>query len=233
MTGQFTGSPPPPPAPPPYGSGPYAPAYPPPPPPGLGSVPMGYAPVPVAPPSPIRSGMAVAALVTGIVGVVTCLLGVAPVLAVVFGLVGARQVKRSRGTLTGLGMARGGWILGLVGSVLAVLIWSFAAADGAFEEIAGRGMQVGTCIDLDTLDDRSDVAPTVDCAERHDAEVYEIGWLDPQGERGYPGRDAAFAATLEACAGEPFTEYVGVPSDESALRIDGCALVVGLDVVAW
>lgn len=183
--------------------------------------PHGYGPGPGAPPLPQRSGMAVAALVSGIVGLVTCFMGVTSVLAVVFGLVGARQVKRSGGWLTGLAAARAGWITGLAGIALATTFWVWAVNDDAFADLPGRGMQVGTCLDLDgELIGGGGPAPTVSCDAIHDAEVYEIGWLDPRRTVPYPGAAETLARARAACSGSPFEEYVGVPAIDSALRVD-------------
>lgn len=165
--------------------------------------------------------MAVAALVSGIVGLVTCFLGVASVLGAVFGFIGAHQVKRSGGWLTGLGLARAGWITGIVGTALAVAFWGVAASEGAFDDLPGRGMQVGTCIDLDDqLTGDGSPAPTVSCDDIHDAEVYEIGWLNPRRDQPFPGERDVHEAALAMCSGEPFTDYVGVASEASALRVD-------------
>ena len=63
-------------------------------------------------PAPQTSGMAIASLVTG-------LLGISPV-AIILGHIALSQIKKSGGQLTGFGLALAGTILGYVG--LAVLI---------------------------------------------------------------------------------------------------------------
>ena len=98
---------------------------PPPPPPQYG------APVPPAgglPPK--RSGMAVAGLVLGIIGVIPCFWGcfIFSILGVVFGQLGKRDIASSGGTKTGEGMAKWGFILGLIGLALGVLYWILAAS---------------------------------------------------------------------------------------------------------
>ena len=97
-------------APPPYGAYPYAP--PPPPPPGAWPQPVGG---PYPPPhpgawAPRTNGLAIASLVLGIVGWIPC--GVGSIAAIIFGFVARTQIRDSRGTQTGEGMATAGIVLG-------------------------------------------------------------------------------------------------------------------------
>jgi hypothetical protein len=104
----------------PYRFGP--PAYPPP------QAPMGY---PAPPPGydrypqpPTRNGMAIAALVLGILGIVLFFIpfvGMIPgILGIVFGAVALRAVKRGG---AGRGMAIAGLVCGAIGTVIC-LIWT-------------------------------------------------------------------------------------------------------------
>jgi hypothetical protein len=96
---------------------------PPPPPPNYG-YPPGYAQQP-----PKSSPMAITALVLGIVGLVCCGCGVVfSVAAVVFGILGKKEIAESNGTKTGAGMAQAGFILGIVGIVISVLYLLLVAA---------------------------------------------------------------------------------------------------------
>ena len=82
-------------------------------------------PVPPVPPAaqvtpaPSKtSGLAIASLVLGILGL-TCLLPIlGPILALVFGIVALNQIGKSKGNLTGQGKAIAGLILGGVGLVM-------------------------------------------------------------------------------------------------------------------
>jgi len=74
--------------------------------------------VPVAPPPsvpPRTNGKAIASLVLGIVG-----MGIGQILALVFGYQARREIKESRGTQTGDGLALGRIILGWIGVVLLI-----------------------------------------------------------------------------------------------------------------
>ena len=72
--------------------------------------------------APSTNGMAIASLVLGILGLVTCgyTFFVAPLLAVIFGVIAKKQIaERGQG---GAGMAQWGFILGIIGLVICVLL---------------------------------------------------------------------------------------------------------------
>ena len=77
---------------------------------------------------PTTNGLAVAALVLGLVGWTFC--GIGSVLAVIFGFVSQSQITASQGRQTGAGMAKAGIILGFVGIGLVVLWFTLALAAG-------------------------------------------------------------------------------------------------------
>jgi hypothetical protein len=85
-----------------------------------------------APATSKTSGLAVAALVLGIVWVYW----LGSILAVIFGAVAIKQINRSNGWRTGKGMAVAGLVLGLVGIgmlvlVLLVALGANSGADGS------------------------------------------------------------------------------------------------------
>ena len=73
------------------------------------------------------NGMAIAALVCGILGVVSCgyTFFVAPVLAIIFAVIAKKQIAQ-RGQ-AGAGLATAGLVLGIIGAVISVLILLFIA----------------------------------------------------------------------------------------------------------
>ena len=99
-----------------------------PPPPATGSYypPPGYAPYPPPAIAPSRStnGLAIAALVLGILWIY----GVGSVLAIIFGHVAMGQIDSSNGRQSGRGMALAGAILGYVGAAVMVLVLIVAAS---------------------------------------------------------------------------------------------------------
>jgi uncharacterized membrane protein len=80
---------------------------------------------------PKRSGMAIAGLVLGIIGVIPCFWGclIFAVLGLVFGQLGKKDIRDSAGAKTGEGLAKWAVILGIVGIVLGVLYWILVATD--------------------------------------------------------------------------------------------------------
>ena len=84
---------------------------------------------------PRRSGLSVASLVLGIIGVIPCFWGclVFGVLAIVFGQLGKKDVRDSGGAKTGAELAKWGLILGIASIVLGVIYWILALA-GVFPE---------------------------------------------------------------------------------------------------
>jgi hypothetical protein len=68
-----------------------------------------------------NSGMAVASLVLGIVGMVFFPF-VPSILAIIFGVIGTGQVKKSNGLLKGKGLATAGIILGIIAIVIVIIV---------------------------------------------------------------------------------------------------------------
>ena len=97
-------------------------APPPPPPPQYGAPgPYGGAA------QPKTSGMAIASLVTGILGIFPCCtIGILGILGIVFGILARRNIEASGGTQKGLGLAKAGLICGIVGLVLGIAYWIVA-----------------------------------------------------------------------------------------------------------
>jgi Domain of unknown function (DUF4190) len=79
--------------------------------------------------SPSTNGLAITALVLGIVGWVPC--GIGSVLAIIFGFVARSQIRNSQGRQGGDGLAQAGIILGFVGVILVVGFWALSFALGS------------------------------------------------------------------------------------------------------
>lgn len=89
----------------------------------------------------VTSGMAIASMVIGILGLVggwMCCGVILPVLAIVFGHISLGRIQKSSGRLTGKNMAIAGLTMGyvgfLVGLVISLVLGSFAAATTAAME---------------------------------------------------------------------------------------------------
>ena len=84
--------------------------------------------------------MSIASLVLGILSIpLFCTYGVLAVLAIVFGHIALRQIKRSMGAQSGRGMAIAGLVCGYIGlALLVLLIVAIVAGDGSWEWTATR-----------------------------------------------------------------------------------------------
>lgn len=174
------------------------------------------------PPRPQRSGLAVAAMICGIVGVFTFwLFGIVPIVATVFGFVSAAGIKRSSGARTGLGMARAGWVLGILGIVGGGLfVW------GVVTDRIGDSKDTASVIDLEIGDCLVDLSgqgtvfevELVDCDLPHAGEVFHVGELDPNRARAFPGDSVVSDEVGAACLAQ-FEPFVGKNYNLSVLEV--------------
>ncbi len=116
---------------------------PPPPPPAYGQQPPGY-PMPVAPPA---SGKSVTALVLGICGLVICPL-ILSVPAIIVGQSAKKEIDASQGRLGGRSQAQAGFILGIIGTILAFVLALFVAVVFAFGSVIEDAYE-DTCTSID------------------------------------------------------------------------------------
>jgi hypothetical protein len=102
---------------------------PPPPPPEYG------APGPYGAAQPAKtSGMAIASLVTGILGIFPCCsIGILGILGIVFGVLARKNIDASNGTQKGRGMATAGLICGAIGVALGIIYWIVVVATGSYD----------------------------------------------------------------------------------------------------
>jgi hypothetical protein len=161
-------------------------------------------------------------LVLGIVGVVLFVLFVVPVVALVLGLIAASRAKRAPGPGSGLGRARAGWILGLIGIVaFAGFVVAAALEDVDGDDISVGRLEAGDCVDTvdgPVGDDGIEELPRRDCDERHDAEVFLVEELPLEGDE-YPGQERANTEAQELCVGDGFEDYVGTSYQRSIYEV--------------
>jgi hypothetical protein len=209
-------SPPPPPrpVPPPSPGGEWQappPSGPPPPPPSW--APPAYGPAP----SRGLDGLAVAALVLGIVSIPLFVLFVPAILAVVFGAISRRNVV-SNDNKTGAGMATAGLVLGILSLIgAAVFVVATVASDDTYEDtVRYTRLQPGDC-----YEDPGSTAGEVSleaCIGEHDREAFAV--VDhpaPDGES-FPGRETLRRFADEECTAR-FSAYVGGPYEDSDLEV--------------
>lgn len=169
---------------------------------------------------PHRNGKATAALVLGLCSILLFTTLVVPLLALIFGLIAASEIRRSAPRETGLAMARWGWILGLLGIFAFGGVWVVVAIlDIENDKPADHDAAIGSCfnlpeIDLEEIIDAVGFDP-VACDDPHDGELFHKGELNPDRDRTYPGEDAVAEEVAVTCVGGPFTDYVGIVYDLS------------------
>lgn len=181
--------------------------------------PYGGSPYGGGPSSTTRSGLAVAALVLGLLSLLLFVTFVVPLLAFIFGLVSASSIKRSHGRVTGIKQARAGWILGALGMAgFAAVIVAAVIDERNDTDVAVDELEVGVCYDLPISSDTSTVSSLepIPCGEPHQGELYYQYEMNPDQDREYPGQDKAFEEAALECVGQPFTDYVGVAYEQSA-----------------
>ncbi|MEW6020223.1 MAG: DUF4190 domain-containing protein [Pseudomonadota bacterium] len=83
-------------------------------------------------PADKASGMSIAALVLGLVGLVPCFFGIPNILAIVFGAIELSKIKKGESSAKGRGFAMAGLIIGAVTLVLGALLTIISAATGGF-----------------------------------------------------------------------------------------------------
>ena len=95
-------------------------------------------PAPQGQPAQPQNGMGTAALVMGILGIIGCIPLIGGILGIIFGRIGMRNAEQ--GLATNGGVAKAGYILGIIATVLAVIgivVWIiaivFAATSGNME----------------------------------------------------------------------------------------------------
>jgi hypothetical protein len=163
------------------------------------------------------NGLAIASLVTAL----TCI----PLLGLILGLFGLRQIRR-RGD-RGKGLA--------VAGVTINSVWTLAAAALTVLAVVGvvtqgntrvRDLTAGDCFNTvhSSLSDYggagtpSTTVDVVSCDTAHDAEAYKVFALDPGPSGGYPGADA-IARSASAQCDTYADDYLGGGQRPSGLHI--------------
>lgn len=77
-------------------------------------------------------------------------------------------------------------------------------------------LEVGQCIDSETGSGEVGSVPVVECSQPHEGEIFALPQL-PDGA--FPGAEAIEEAAQEQCAGSAYTDYVGLPYQESEFQV--------------
>jgi hypothetical protein len=138
--------------------------------------------------------------VTGIASLVFCPV-IAAIAAIVLGVKGKKAVDRSGGTKTGRGMALAGEVLGIVGLVGAVVLFSLIVVIGvaASKHSSYTALNRGDCFNrISSSSVFSGHVNIVDCSKPHDAQA--TGRFDAADSGSYPGASGFQSQAEDQCS---------------------------------
>ena len=173
------------------------------PPPPIGAPPPPPAGFQVPATGPAKSGKATAALVLGIASIfLFWLLGIVPILAIIFGFLARKEIKASGGRLAGSGKATAGLVLGIIMTILTIVVFVFVALD---DSVPATDLEAGQCVEIpDTTGDEVSSFEEQPCDEPHDGEVFYVTEL-PDGD--YPGTSDVVEQAQTICF-EEFGDFL-------------------------
>jgi hypothetical protein len=183
------------------------PPPPPPPPSSFGGTPPGYAPQPGFPAQPSKSGKATAAMVLGLVSILLFFFAIPPLLALIFGLIALKEIKRSGGVIGGRGKAITGVVLGILGLLAFVAVVAVGVLNK--DKVSPYDAKVGECYDI-PLSTSIDHFNKKDCDSPHEAEIVFTGKFTQANGTPWPGLAALSLEGVKQCQAT-FDSYV---SDE-------------------
>lgn len=119
-------------------------------------------------------------------------------------------------------------ILAFVGAAgIALAAIAFRRGDDTVDR-AVSDLKVGDCL-LQPGGDSEYLFELTDCDDPHDDEVFATGRLNEDGGAPYPGLTVLRAQIELICAGDAFTDYVGVPAAQTTRHV----LFITPDPQAW
>ena len=141
------------------------------------------------------------------------------VLALVLPLVGAvvgffLATRARRRNARGAGLAR-------VVAILALVAWLVAGGIGAAmardQGIDYSKLKVGDCFDSASSTQVRGVK-VKPCVKTHNSEIFFLVTNPAAKGAAYPGKDALVQFAADACLGQPLTDYLGIPLEQSKLK---------------
>ena len=148
-------------------------------------------------------------MVLGIIGIPLFLAVIPSILAIILGFRALGRIKRSAGQTTGRGKAITGIVLGIIGVLVAALVYVLIATN---DKTKISDIKVGDCVSLPTKTVDSFGLKTQSCDGPHGGEV--AGAIDFPTPGDYPGDDSASSQVSTACQ-QSFLDYLGNDPDAS------------------
>jgi hypothetical protein len=120
--------------------------------------------------------------------------------------------------------ARGAALAGVARVVAILALVAYLVGGGVFAYYALRDegvdysrLKVGDCFDAASSNEVRGVK-VKSCEEPHDSEIFFLLEHPAGPEEPYPGRDTLVQYAADACLGQPLTDYLGIPLEQSRLR---------------
>jgi hypothetical protein len=137
-----------------------------------------------------------------------------PVVGAIVGLVVAARARRRDAALSGV--ARVVCILALVGGLVAgggLLAYQALRDEG----VDYSQLKVGDCFDSSASNEVRGVK-VKPCTEPHNSEIFFLVEHPAGPDEPYPGKDALVQFAADSCLGQPLTDYLGIPLEQSTLK---------------
>ncbi len=163
-------------------------------------------PPPAAEATPKRGGAGLS-----VVAIVAAL--VVPLFGAIAGFVLARRARRRGAALAGV--ARVVSVLALVGWLVGAGVFGFVALRD--EGIDYSKLKVGDCFDSSQSNEVRGVK-VKSCSEPHNSEIFFLVTHPAGPGEAYPGKDQLVQFAADACLGQPLTDYLGIPLEQSMLK---------------
>ena len=113
---------------------------------------------------------------------------------------------------------------GLRRLILAVLLIAVVAVAGIVgysllrdEGVDYSKLKVGDCFDSSPSNEVRGVK-VKDCSEPHNSEIFFLVTHPAGPDEPYPGKEALVQFAADACLGQPLTDYLGIPLEQSTLK---------------
>jgi hypothetical protein len=175
---------------------------------------------PAWPQPPRTEGVAIAALVLGLVSIITFPVFLPALAAIILALIAFPRVRRGKGAVRGRGLAIAGITLGVLSILGGVLLWVGIAGSGLLTGHITRyaDLQTGDCINLPSggIDQ---AYHTLSCDQSHDREV--IGVIVDPSPSGtpYPGATVLVPEGRLQCNGQIASYFSGFPFTGAGLNL--------------
>jgi len=136
-----------------------------------------------------------------------------PVIGAVIGFFLARRARSEGAALSGVARAV---------SVLLLVAWLAVAGVVAYNTFIDEGidysqLKVGDCFDSSTSNEIRGIK-VKPCSEPHNSEIFFIVTHPGGPAEPYPGKDALVQYAADNCLGQPLTDYLGIPLEQSQLK---------------